>query len=75
MAEKGPMGELRMGQRQTQVNGTTYEVWSDAIARGTFAKNTKTGETKMIKGSGYIHNDVTTRKAIAVSFKEKTFRK
>jgi hypothetical protein len=69
------MAGIKMNVRQTKVNGTSYEVWSDAEARGTFAKNSKTGETKMIKGSGYVSNDVTTRKAIAVSFKEKTFRK
>lgn len=61
--------------RTTTVNGTTFEVWSDFIARGTFAKNTQTGETKKIQGSGYIHKDLTVRKAIAMVFKMPTFRK
>lgn len=61
--------------RTTTVNGTKYEVWSDFNARGTFAKNTVTGEEKQLCGSGYIHNDLTVRKAIAARFNEKTFRK
>ena len=61
--------------RATTVQGTTYEVWSDYIARATFAKNTATGETKAISSSGYIHNDLTVRKAIATRFNHGTFRK
>lgn len=59
----------------TTVNGTEYTYWSDFIARGTFAKNSKTGEVKQISSSGYIHNDLTVRKNIAWSFGEPTFRK
>lgn len=59
----------------TTVNGTEYTYWADFIARGTFAKNTKTGETKQISSSGYIRNDLTVRKNIAWSFDEPTFRK
>lgn len=61
--------------RTTTVNGITYEVWSDFIERGTFAKNLETRETKQIKWNGYIHNDLTVRKAIAQQFKTGTFRK
>lgn len=59
----------------TTVQGTTYEVWSDLIKRGTFAKNTETGETKIISGGGYIRNDLTVRKAIAAAFGTGSFRK
>lgn len=61
--------------RTTTVKGTTYRVWSDFDARGTFAKNMETLEVKQISYSGYIHNDLTVRKAIAVAFKTGTFRK
>lgn len=59
----------------TFVNGNCYEFWGDYIAKGTFAKNVKTGETKQISFSGYIHNDLTVRKAIASTFNEPTFRR
>lgn len=61
--------------RTTTVNGVVYEVWSDFIARATFAKNTETGEIKMVSSSGYISNDLTVRKAIAIVFQLSTFRK
>lgn len=57
-----------------QVEGRSYEVWSDFIARATFAK-APNGEIKKLCGSGYIHNDLTVRKAIANVFGHKTFRK
>lgn len=61
--------------RSTTVNGIKFEVWSDFVARATFARNTDTGEEKSISSSGYIHNDLTVRKAIAVRFQLPTFRK
>lgn len=61
--------------RTTTVNGSTFEVWSDFIARGTFAKNIETGEQKQICGGGYISKDLTVRKAIAAAFRLPTFRK
>lgn len=60
--------------RTTTVEGRTYKVWSDFIARGTFAEN-ENGEIKKIHGNGYIHNDLTVRKAIAVAFGHETFKK
>lgn len=57
-----------------QVNGKQYKVWSDFIARATFAEN-ENGEVKKLCGSGYIHNDLTVRKAIAIQFNLPTFRK
>ena len=59
----------------TTVQSVTYEVWSDFIKRATFAKNTETGETKCIASGGYIHNDLTVRKAIAGAFGTGSFRK
>lgn len=61
--------------RTFTVNGTEYSVWSDFIARSTFAKNTETDEIKTIRSGGYIHNDLTVRKAIAAVFHLPTFRK
>ena len=60
--------------RTTTVNGKQYKVWSDFIKRGTFAES-ESGEVKMISGSGYIHKDLTVRKAIALVFGLDTFRK
>lgn len=60
---------------RTSVNKVTYEVWSDFIKRGTFARNTETGETKQISFSGYISKDLTVRKAIASAFGLSAFRK
>ena len=61
--------------RTTSVQGIAYEVWSDYIQRATFAKNTITGEEKAIKSSGYLSNDLSERKAIAVHFGHDSFRK
>lgn len=61
--------------RTTTVQGTTYEVWSDYIKRATLAKNTVTGETKVIRDSGYLNNDLSVRKAIAPIFDHDSFRK
>lgn len=61
--------------RTTTVNGIAFEFWSDFIARGTFARNTETGEVKQISGSGYISKDLTARKEIAIRFGLPTFRK
>lgn len=56
------------------VQGETYEVWSDFIQRATYARNAA-GETKRLCAGGYIHNDLTVRKAIANRFGLKSFRK
>lgn len=60
--------------RTTTVGGKEYKVWSDFNARGTFAE-AEDGTVKQISWSGYIHNDLTVRKAIAVQFKLNSFRK
>lgn len=57
------------------VNGKTFQVWSDYIKRGTFARCEETGEVQMLCGGGYIHKDLTVRKAIANAFGLPTFRK
>lgn len=57
-----------------QVAGKQYKVWSDFMARGTFAED-ENGTIKKLCGSGYIHNDLTVRKAIACVFGLPTFRK
>lgn len=60
--------------RTTSVQGITYEVWSDFGTRSTYAKN-PAGETKRISAGGYIHKDLTVRKAIAAAFGHNSFRK
>lgn len=60
--------------RTTTVQGKTYEVWSNFNDRCTYAKNEE-GETKAISSSGYIRNDLTVRKAIAIHFGLDSFRK
>lgn len=57
-----------------QVAGKKFNVWSDFIARATFAED-ENGTVKKLCGSGYIHNDLTVRKAIACVFGLPTFRK
>jgi len=66
---------MEKSMKVTTVNGIDFEVYSDFIARATFAINKQNGETKKIRGNGYIHNDVTVRKAIALVFDLPTFRK
>lgn len=56
------------------VQGKTYEVWSDFIQRATYAKS-EDGDIRRLCGSGYIHNDLTIRKAIACRYELKSFRK
>lgn len=60
--------------RITSVQGQTYEVWSDFRDKCTYAKDTD-GITKRISEGGYIHNDLTIRKAIAACFGHNSFRK
>lgn len=60
--------------RTTTVAGKQYKVWSDFSARSTFAED-EAGTIKAISSSGYIHNDLTVRKAIARVFHLSTFRK
>ena len=61
--------------KSTTVNGITFEYWGDFVRRATMARNTETGEIKAISSSGYISNDLTVRKAIALVFHLPTFRK
>lgn len=56
------------------VMGKEFKVWSDFCARGTFAED-ENGQVKQLSGSGYIHNDLTVRKAIAIHFGLASFRK
>ena len=65
---------MKSNLRTTTVGGKEYKVWSDFIARGTFAE-AEDGTVKQISWSGYISNDLTVRKAIAIQFKLNSFRK
>lgn len=60
--------------RKTTVQGQPYEVWSDFNNRCTYAKNAE-GIVKAISSSGYIKNDLTIRKEIAIRFGHNSFRK
>ena len=60
--------------KTTTVEGKTYKVWSDFIARATFAED-ECGNKKSLREGGYISNDLAVRKAIASRFNHKTFRK
>lgn len=56
------------------VQGKTYKVWSDFIDRATYAE-AEDGTVKRLSSSGYISNDLTIRKAIAIMYKLPSFRK
>lgn len=60
--------------RAYTVEGKVYKVWADFCQRATIAENEQ-GEQKQISGGGYIHNDLTVRKAIAARFGHQSFRK
>lgn len=60
--------------RTTTVNGKEFKVWGDFIKRGTMAED-ENGVVKQISYSGYVSNDLTVRKAIALTFGLPTFRK
>lgn len=57
------------------VQGIPFSYKADFIKRGALATNEVTGETKQISFSGYIHKDLTVRKAIAAVFGLPSFRK
>lgn len=61
--------------RFTKVNGIEFQVWTDITARSTIAMNCNTGRAKALTKGGYISNDLTVRKAIALAFDLPTFRK
>ena len=59
----------------TMNKGTrTFKVWSDYIKRETLAED-ENGVIKTISSSGYISNELTIRKAIALVFGLNSFRK
>ena len=57
------------------VNGEDFIVASSFIARGTFAKRVSDGDIRQICGSGYISNELTIRKEIALRYGLPTFRR
>lgn len=61
-------------EAKTAVQGQTYTYWADFIKRGMYAQN-EAGEIRKIKGSGYLNNDLTIRKAIAAAFGLTSFHK
>lgn len=60
--------------RTTTVEGKRYKFYSDFFAKCTIAED-ENGTRKAIRTGGYIRNDLTARKAIAIHFGHKTFRK
>lgn len=65
---------IKSNTKTTTVAGQQYKVWSDYIMRATYAED-ESGKIKRISGNGYISNDLTVRKAIAIAFRLSTFRK
>ena len=65
---------MKSSIRKTTVAGKTFTVWADYIIRGMCAEDEQ-GNIKKIHGSGYLNNELTTRKAIAAAWKLPTFRK
>lgn len=57
-----------------QVQGKQYKVWSDFNMRATYAED-ENGKVKCLRGSGYLSNDLTIRKAIALCWDLKSCRK
>ena len=66
---------MKSNVKFTNVQGLEFVVWSDFIARGTFAKNLETDEVKKISSSRYLSADLSIRKAIARRFGLPSFRK
>lgn len=60
--------------RTTSVEGKKYTVWSDFRKKCTYAMDS-TSDKKAIRTNGYMHNDLAVRKAIAIVFGHKTFKK
>jgi hypothetical protein len=66
---------MKSNVKTTTVQGLSFRVWSDFIARATYAENTETGEVKALSSSGYLSADLSIRKAIAIRFGLSSFRK
>lgn len=60
--------------KTTTVCGKTFKVWSDFMAKGTYAED-ENGEIKRIAGGSYLRNDLTIRKEIAIRWHLPSFRK
>lgn len=66
---------MKYNYRDTQVCGISFTTYDDFNERATFAIDNTTGMTKAIRRSGYLGNDLSIRKAIALVFGLPTFRK
>lgn len=64
-----------MTVKQTTVSGKKFNYWADIIERAEIAEDIETGEVKAIRYNGYLSNDLSVRKAIAMTFGLPTFRK
>lgn len=60
--------------KETKVNGKNYIFYQDYCDRCVYAVDEE-GNKKIICSGGYIHNDLTVRKAIAIAFGLPTFRR
>ncbi len=70
---KNQTQESKKMKIQTTVAGTKFTVENDFVYRGTFATNEETGERKAISGGKYLRNELSVRKAIAITFGFKSF--
>lgn len=65
---------MKTATTKTTVNGKNYIYYSDLIDRCTYAEDEE-GNKRIIRAGGYIHNELTVRKAIACAFGLPTFRR
>jgi hypothetical protein len=65
---------MKTATKKTTVNGKNYIYYSDLIDRCTYAEDEE-GNKRIIRAGGYIHSDLTVRKAIAYAFGLPTFRR
>jgi hypothetical protein len=67
-----PVKVRHLNEQERNGEGTKmkkhFTVKQDFIRRCTTARSEETGEIKVIKSSGYLGNDLSIRKAIAIAF-------
>lgn len=65
---------MKTNFKEVQVAGKKFTVYADFVKRGCFAVD-ENGVEKQISFSGYVSNELSVRKAIALVFELSTFRK
>lgn len=65
---------MKFSKGTVTVAGIEFEIFADFTKRSNTAINKATGEERVIRRSAYLHNELSIRKAVAVSFGLPTFR-